>query len=102
MLTRHWFQEVIDSLLGDIKYAAAAVTMIVIYCSLFVGSFSPLHCRLVVALTGVTCVLLACMSGFGICLIYNWKMTELSNMVPVLMLGIGVDDMFVVCNSLDQ
>ena len=82
-------------------YAAMAMGLIVIYCSLFVGSFSPIHCRLVVALTGIFCVLTATMSGFGICLIYNWKMTELSNMVPVLMIGIGVDDMFVICNALD-
>lgn len=79
-----------------------AVLLIVLYCSVFLGSCSPIHCRLVTALAGVMCVLLACASGFGICYIYGWKGTELISVVPVLMLGIGVDDMFVICNAIDQ
>ena len=97
-----WFNEVLDQLLGDTTYAIIAVSLIVIYCAVFLGSFSPIHCRLVVALTGVMTVLLACLSGFGICLLYGWKITELNNVLPVLMLGIGVDDMFVICNAVDQ
>ena len=41
-------------------------------------------------------------AGFGICYLYDWKGTELTNIIPVLVLGIGVDDMFVICNALDQ
>ena len=79
-----------------------AVAMIVIYCSMFLGSCSPIHCRVLVALTGVMCVLIACASGYGICYLYNWKSSELIQVLPVLMLGIGVDDMFVICNAIDQ
>lgn len=99
--TSGWFAEVIATLVGDIIYGAIAVAFIVFYCSAFLGSCSPIHCRLIVALTGVLCVLLACASGFGICYIYGWKGTELISVLPVLILGIGVDDMFVICNAID-
>ena len=89
------------SVLGDIMYAAIAIVLIVVYASAFLGSCSPIHCRVTVAMTGVFCVLLSCIAGFGICFIYNWKMTELTNTMPVLILGIGVDDMFVICNAID-
>lgn len=88
--------------MGDIIYGAIAVTLIVIYCSMFLGSCSPMHCRFLTAITGVLCVLLACASGYGICYIYDWKGTELVSVLPVLILGIGVDDMFVICNAIDQ
>lgn len=96
-----WFQEVIATLTGDIIYGVISVSLIVMYCSAFLGSCSPIHCRLLVALTGVLCVLLACAAGYGICYIYGWKGTELVSVLPVLILGIGVDDMFVICNAID-
>ena len=89
-------------LLGDIIFAAIAMLLIVTYTALFLGSCSPIHCRLTVALTGIFCVLLSCITGFGIVFLYDWKLTELSNTMPVLILGIGVDDMFVICNAIDQ
>ena len=76
--------------------------MIILYCSFFLGSCSPIHCRLTVAIAGVLCVLMSCAAGFGICFIYDWKGSEIISVLPVLMLGIGVDDMFVVCNAIDQ
>ena len=101
ILPRWWFSEVAKQIEGDITYAIVSITLIVFYCAIFLGSCSPIHCRLILALTGVFCVIMACASGFGVCLIYGWKMSELSNALPVLMLGIGVDDMFVICNAID-
>ena len=86
---------------GDIKYGVIAAFLCVAYCALFLGSCSPLHCRAKVALAGIFCIILACASGFGICFIYDWKGSEMTTIVPVLMLGIGVDDMFVICNAID-
>lgn len=75
--------------------------LIFVYCSIFLGTCSPTHCRVLVALAGVGCVLLSVGAGFGICYLSDWKSTEMSNVIPVLMLGIGVDDMFVICNAID-
>ena len=46
--------------------------------------------------------MLAVLSGFSICFILGWKKAEVHDAMPILMLGIGVDDMFVICNAVDQ
>lgn len=87
---------------GDLKFAAVAMVTICVYLMLFLGSPSPLHCRLVLAILGILCVLIAIASGYGICFSYGWLVTEIAQVLPPMMLGIGVDDMFVICNSIDQ
>ena len=47
-------------------------------------------------------MLLSVAAGFGVCFLYDWKGTEMSGVIPILILGIGVDDMFVICNAIDQ
>ena len=69
---------------------------------MFLGSFSPIHCRFTVALVGTFCIILAVLAGYGFCFLFGWKMTEMTNTIIILILGIGVDDMFVICNAVDQ
>ena len=76
--------------------------MIVGYCALNLGSFSPIHCRLTVTLVGFACVMLAVQAGFGFCGILDLRISAVHESMPILMLGIGVDDMFVICNAIDQ
>ena len=54
-----WYQQIVEMIKGDIIYAMVAFLLIVTYCSLFLGSCSPIQCRLVLALVGVFCVLLS-------------------------------------------
>mmetsp|Transcript_37046 Transcript_37046/g.48687 ORF Transcript_37046/g.48687 Transcript_37046/m.48687 type:complete len:150 (+) Transcript_37046:187-636(+) len=41
-------------------------------------------------------------AGFGFCYIIGLKKSEIHDTLPILLLGIGVDDMFVLCNAMDQ
>jgi len=91
-----------SSILGDVKFIVISIVTICIYLSVFLGSPSPIHCRLVLAFLGIICVLTALASGYGICFSYGWLASEISQILPPMMLGIGVDDMFVICNSIDQ
>jgi len=47
-------------------------------------------------------VYLAVMSANGLCYYTGFLKTDFSQSIPFLMLGIGIDDMFVICNALDQ
>ena len=87
---------------GDVHYALAATGLISTYLLVFLGSISPMHTRLSLALLGLLCVIIACMAGYGLSFDLGWGSTEMTAVLPVLMLGIGVDDMFVICNSVDQ
>ena len=87
---------------GDVKFAIIACLLIFVYCCIFLGSCSPVHCRLSLAIVGVLCVFLACSCGEAICYMTGWKYSDFWAVLPILMLGIGVDDMFVICNAIDQ
>ena len=54
------------------------------------------------AVIGLICIFLAVQSGFGFCYIAGLKKAEVHDTLPILLLGIGVDDMFVLCNAMDQ
>lgn len=65
------------------------------------GTFSGIHCRLVVSLVGLLSVGLAFAAGSGICFYLGGKTAGVHNLLPFLLIGIGVDDMFVICNAID-
>ena len=96
-----WTWNLGENMDSDLKYAAIAAAIGVAYCSTFLGSFSPIHCRFILALVGVFLVIVGSLAGFGICLASGWYLTDLSNLIPVLMCAIGIDDMFVICNAVD-
>ena len=86
----------------DFSLITAAIVLVCIYTFLFLGSFSPTHCRAVVAITGLVCILLAYLSGFGLLYLCGGRTTGVHQLMPFLLVGIGADDMFVVCNAVDQ
>ena len=86
----------------DKSLAFMAVALLVVYNMLFLGTCSPIHCRITVALSGMVCILLSIISGYGLGTWLGYEMNEAHEALPILMLGIGVDDMFVICNALDQ
>ena len=80
---------------------AFAIGTISTYLSIFLGTCSPLHCRLTLAVLGLVVVIVANAAGFGVSFSLGWLATEITNILPPLMVGIGVDDMFVICNAID-
>ena len=76
--------------------------MVATYAILMLGSCSPIHCRSTVAFAGLFCVIIAYVCGFSVCFSFGWEVTGVHNLMPFLLIGIGVDDMFVICNAIDQ
>lgn len=77
--------------------------MLVSFYTIFVlGTCSGMHCRLVVALMGLLSVGLAYASGFGLAFLLGGEEAGVHSLMPFLLIGIGVDDMFVICNAIDQ
>ena len=42
------------------------------------------------------------MAGFSLAYALGFEKSGVHNIIPFLLIGIGVDDMFVICNSIDQ
>ena len=79
-----------------------AVAVLLVYSLLMLGSCSPIHCRALISMTGILTIMLASYAGIGLCSMLGYKKDLMHDMMLVLMLGLGLDDMFVVCNALDQ
>ncbi len=95
----------LEAIIQDINYdftlVSSSIILVCIYTFLMLGTFSTIHCRVVVAFTGIVCILLAYASGFGFMYICGGKSTGVHQLMPFLLVGIGVDDMFVMCNAID-
>ena len=76
--------------------------MIVLYGTLFLGTCNPVLCRSMLTIFGILTIFLSLITGLGIVYLVGFKKDQIHDVLPFLMLGIGIDDMFVVCNSLDQ
>ena len=79
-----------------------AILFVGIYTFCALGNFSPIHCRCVVTLVGLLCIILSYTTGFGFMFLCGAKETGVHILIPFLLIGIGVDDMFVMCNAIDQ
>ena len=66
------------------------------------GNCSPIHCRCFLASIGLLCVSLSITAGGGVCFAIGQLMSTVHNILPFMLLGIGVDDMFVIVNTIDQ
>lgn len=81
---------------GDLGFVQIATFLILFYSILFLGSFDPVYFRSVAAVIGVICVGLAYTSSYGFCSYIGMKVAGVHNLLVFLLLGIGVDDMFVI------
>ena len=87
--------------MDDVKLAFVSVILIFAYLVIFLGSFSSTHCRLNISIVGIACIFLSVGAGVSIGVKLEYIRTVAHEALPILMLGIGVDDMFIICNALD-
>ena len=96
-----WELAFISDVIGDAVKMITAIMLILTYSFIVLGNCSPVNMRGVAALVGVSCVGLSIISGYGIAAIFGYQISRLHTLMPFLMLGLGVDDMFVIVNSID-
>ena len=85
----------------DAGLLLSAFLMIFIYSFFVLGACSPIHMRIVSAIVGLSCVGLSIAAGYGISFTAGYKFSDMHGVLPFLILGLGVDDMFVIVNTID-
>ena len=85
----------------DLVLIQIAISMVGIYTAINIGGLSPIHCRCWVTICGLFTVALCYLAGFSLAFALNFRQSGVHNLISFLLIGIGVDDMFVVCNSID-
>lgn len=90
-----------SDVVGDIILMLYAMVLVTSYSIVVLGGCSPIHMRSSLAGTGIICVILSTASGFGCSFALGLRISEMHNVLPFMVLGIGVDNMFVIVNCVD-
>jgi len=90
------------SIAVDIALLGVAVTLVSLYSYLVLGSFSPVHFRFVTGLIGMSCVLISITAAYAGAFAMGLKVTSFHNILPFMIIGVGVDNIFIVIYAIDQ
>ncbi|XP_011151061.2 patched domain-containing protein 3 [Harpegnathos saltator] len=77
------------------------MSLITIYVIVMIGRCNAFQQRIYLSLMGISVVGQALLSSYGICYYMGFSYGPVHPILPFLLLGIGVDDMFVIMQSLE-
>nr|CEL64283.1 TPA: Sterol sensing 5-transmembrane protein, related [Neospora caninum Liverpool] len=83
----------------DILFVLAAGTLIFGYVGLVTFSTNHFRSKMLVSVMGATAAALGYCGGAGLCYLVGLEHTTTATAAPFLVMGIGVDDVFVIINS---
>lgn len=78
-----------------------AMILLCVYCTVMIGQCRRGKTRIALAVCGVLTVGLAIGGSMGLCSAFGLFYSPLASVLPFLLLGLGVDDMFVIAISFD-
>lgn len=90
--------EVVNS---NITVLFCGMSLITIYVILMIGRCNAMQQRIYLSLMGISVVAQALLSSYGLCFYMGFFYGPVHPILPFLLLGIGVDDMFIIMQSLE-
>ncbi|XP_046328844.2 protein patched homolog 1-like isoform X1 [Haliotis rufescens] len=87
---------------GDATLLSAGYIILIIFVIAVLGRFNMVEQRIGLALAGILCVGLSILVSFGMASMVGAEYGPLHSILPFLLLGIGVDDMFVIIGALNN
>ena len=96
-----WEKGFIAGVGTDAGLLLSAFLLIFSYSFFVLGSCSPVHMRVLSAMIGLSCVGLSIAAGYSLSFGAGYKFSDMHGVLPFLILGLGVDDMFVIVNTID-
>ena len=67
-----------------------------------ISSCSPIHLRIWVATAGILTIAIAYIASYSICGLAGWRTGGIHQLLAFVLICIGVDDIYVIVNVLDQ
>jgi predicted RND superfamily exporter protein len=97
------YLETIRSMVSAGPLFGCSLLLMLMYIASALGKFGDMakHSKMLVGLIGTFNVVLSTVIAFGLCSGVGIMVTPCSPIVPFLLLGIGIDDMFVVVRSIE-
>lgn len=85
-----------ETILGDVAFLVIGNIILFVYVQLMLGKFNMVETRPVLSLLGLLATFMAVGVSFGLCSAFGIAYGPVHSILPLLMLGLGVDDMFVI------
>ena len=79
-----------------------ALFIILAYTVIVISSCSPIHLRIWVATAGILTIVIAYIGCYSICGLAGWRTGGIHQLLAFVLICIGVDDIYVIVNVLDQ
>ena len=88
---------------SDVSLVSITFTVMITFACFMLGKFlNPLTGHSLLANAGVFAVALGILSGFGLAMWCRVPFVSMVGVLPFLVLGIGIDDMFIIVDELDR
>ena len=85
-----------ETILGDVSLFVVGYMLMFLYASWMLGRFTCIGHRMHLATVGILGVIMGIVVSYGICSFAGIFYGPMHSVMPFLMLGIGIDDMFVI------
>ncbi|XP_056018910.1 NPC intracellular cholesterol transporter 1-like isoform X2 [Ostrea edulis] len=97
--TRSRSDEAGDAIRKDVSLLSAGYFLVIVYLFIVLGRLNCVEQRIGLSLAGIIVIGMSIGFSFGLSSAAGWEYGPLHSILPFLLLGIGVDDMFVVVGS---
>ncbi|XP_063713445.1 NPC intracellular cholesterol transporter 1-like [Symsagittifera roscoffensis] len=87
---------------GDLQFLAGGYFLVIIYLIMALGKFNRRDQKIYMAICGIVCIGMSMGISYGLSSAFGLFYSPLHNILPFLLLGIGVDDMFVFVAAWDN
>lgn len=97
--------ELLRAVSGDIVLFALTINLMCIFCCIILGRSCGERCmssRFLLANGGIGMVVFAMIAGYGLCAGLGFAFTQLQQVLPFILIGIGVDDMLIIVSAFDR
>lgn len=84
---------------GDIKLLGVSIALAAAYLVVMLGTLSRINHKVWLAVCGILCIGLSMGFTYGFCSACGLFVTPVHNILPFLLLGIGIDDVFVIVQN---
>jgi predicted RND superfamily exporter protein len=92
-----------ESTMTDVAFISVTYTLMITFACIMLGKFrNPLTGHSLLANIGIFAVFLGILAGFGFGMLVQTPFISIVGALPFLIVGIGIDDMFIIIDELDR
>ena len=87
---------------SDVILVVGSFALLITLCHVVLFSMDPVHSKTVLGLGGTIVVAISVLAAYGLCIYAGIMFSTLTQILPFILLGVGLDDIFVLVLGLEE